>query len=203
MGLVLGKITVETPKYELIHACPDYEIRKYAPSVVAEVTYSPSALGGDRDGGFRILADYIGALGAPRNAKPEKIAMTAPVVTKTSAAAEKIAMTAPVITSGGGGGGGEAVTMQFILPAKYRAAAEAPRPLDERVVVREEAERKYAVARFSGVATEKVVAEKVESLKKSLERDGYKITGEFLLARYNPPWTLPPLRTNEVMIPVE
>ena len=199
MGLVFGKITVETPKHEVLHSCPDYEIRKYSPSVVAEVTYDPSQLRGDRDGGFMILANYIGALGQPQNAKPEKIAMTAPVITKSSSQSEKIAMTAPVITSGDN----KATTMQFVLPAKYKSVEEAPKPLDERVVIKAERERKYGVVRFSGVATDKVVQEKVEKLRRSLERDGHKVVGDFLLARYNPPWTLPPLRTNEVMLPIE
>lgn len=199
MGLVFGKITVETPKHEVLHSCPDYEIRKYSPSVVAEVTYDPSQFRGDRDGGFMILANYIGALGEPQNAKPEKIAMTAPVITKSPYQSEKIAMTAPVITSGDN----KATTMQFVLPAKYKTAEEAPKPLDERVVIMVEGERKYGVARFSGVATDKVVEERVEKLRRSLERDGYNVVGDFLLARYNPPWTLPLLRTNEVMLPVE
>lgn len=200
MGLILGKITVETPKYEVIASTNDYEIRNYSPSVVAEVTYDPTQFNSDKDGGFTILANYIGALGKPQNAKPEKIAMTAPVITKT--ASEKIAMTAPVVTKSGVGGG-ESVTMGFILPSKYVKAEDAPRPLDERVVIREEGGRKYGVVRFSGVARDELVAEKVEKLKACLERDGYKVAGDFVLARYNPPWTLPPLRTNEVMIPVE
>ncbi|KAJ0987849.1 hypothetical protein J5N97_006205 [Dioscorea zingiberensis] len=199
MGMVFGKITVETPKYEVLQACADYEIRKYAPSVIAEVTYDPSQLRGDRDGGFMILANYIGAVGEPRNSKPEKIAMTAPVITKTP---EKIAMTAPVVTTGESSSSSR-VTMQFVLPSKYTKAEEAPKPTDEGVVIREEGERKYAVVRFSGLATDKVVNEKVETLRRSLERDGHKVTGDHLLARYNPPWTLPPLRTNEVMLPVE
>ncbi|KAI3443079.1 DYW_deaminase domain-containing protein [Psidium guajava] len=204
MGMIFGKISVETPKYQVLHACADYEIRHYAPSVVAEVTYTPSQFNGRRDGGFSVLAGYIGALGDPQNAKPEKIAMTAPVITKS----EKIAMTAPVITQGpprGGGGGGEeeAVTMRFVLPAKYGKAEEAPRPLDERVVVREEEGGKYGVVRFSGVATEGVAREKAEKLREWLERDGHKVAGEWVLARYNPPWTVPPLRTNEVLIPIE
>lgn len=198
MGMMLGKITVEMPRYEVLHSCPDYEIRRYSPSVVAEVTYDPKLLKGNRDGGFMILANYVGALGQPQNSKPEKIAMTAPVITKTSPEPEKIAMTAPVITTGDG-----TVTMQFVLPSKYQKAEDAPKPVDERVVIKEEGERKYGVVRFSGVATDKVVEEKVRKLKESLERDGYKGVGDFLLARYNPPWTLPPLRTNEVMIPVE
>ncbi|CAL9165634.1 unnamed protein product [Musa hybrid cultivar] len=199
MGLLLGKISVETPKYEVIHACPDYEIRKYSPRVVAEVTYDPSKLRGDPDGGFMILANYIGALGKPQNVRPEKIAMTAPVITK--AGPEKIAMTAPVITNVAGEG--KEVTMQFVLPSKYSRAEEAPAPVDERVVVRDEGEAKFGVVRFSGLTTDQAVAERVEQLRRCLERDGHKVVGDFLLARYNPPWTLPFLRTNEVMLPIE
>ncbi|XP_027065836.1 heme-binding-like protein At3g10130, chloroplastic [Coffea eugenioides] len=200
MGLILGKITVETPKYEVIQSTADYEIRKYFPSVIAEVTYDPTQFKGDEDGGFILLANYIGAVGNPQNTKPEKIAMTAPVITKAS---EKIAMTAPVVTKNGGEGQSKSVTMQFILPAKYAKAEEAPKPVDERVVIKEEGERKFGVVRFSGAAREDVVKKKVENLNRCLERDGYKVTGEHELARYNPPWTLPPLRTNEVMVPVE
>nr|DAD28382.1 TPA_asm: hypothetical protein HUJ06_029850 [Nelumbo nucifera] len=205
MGMVLGKITVETPKFEVLQSSTDYEIRKYSSSVVAEVTYDPSEFRGNPDGGFTVLANYIGVLGKPQNTKPEKIAMTAPVITQTSeTTAEKIAMTAPVVTKSGGDGEKKMVAMQFVLPSKYTKAEEAPKPTDERVVIKEEGERKYGVVKFSGVATDKVVNEKAEKLKQSLERDGYTITGKFLLARYNPPWlTLPPLRTNEVMFPIE
>ncbi|KAL3640707.1 hypothetical protein CASFOL_015675 [Castilleja foliolosa] len=201
MGLILGKITVETPKYEVLAATNDYEIRKYPPSVIAEVTYDPVKFNSDKDGGFTILANYIGAFGKPQNTKPEKIEMTAPVITKTASSSEEIAMTAPVVTKSGEGG--EMMTMGFILPSKYVKAEDAPRPVDERVVIREEGEKKYGVVKFSGVARDELVAEKVEKLRACLERDGYKVTGDFVLARYNPPWTLPPLRTNEVMIPVE
>ncbi|CAL9194152.1 unnamed protein product [Musa hybrid cultivar] len=96
MGLVLGKITVETPKYEGIRAAADYQISKYFLRVVAEVNYDPSKFRNDCDGGFIILANYIGALGDPQNVRPEKIAMKAPVVTKDSP--EKIAMTAAVVS---------------------------------------------------------------------------------------------------------
>ncbi|KAL6840197.1 hypothetical protein ACP4OV_030007 [Aristida adscensionis] len=222
MGMVLGKITVETPKYEVLHAGDGYEIRRYPSCVAAEVTYDPKETRGDPDGGFTILASYIGAIGKPQNTRPEKIAMTAPVITAAGGGeGENIAMTAPVITSSGAGGaepepvamtapvitdGQRApgkVTMQFLLPSKYATAEEAPRPTDERVVIREVGERKYAVARFSGVARDATVREKAAGLRAALEKDGYTVTGPFVLARYNPPFTLPPLRTNEVMIPVE
>lgn len=216
MGMVLGKISVETPKYTVIESKDDYEIRKYPPSVIAQVTYDPSQFEGNnknkedtrflvksKDAGFTLLAKYIGAFGSPQNTRPEKIAMTAPVITKTApTAAEKIAMTAPVVTKSSGDDK-KIVTMQFLLPSKYQKAEDAPKPSDERVVIVEEGERKYGVVRFGGIATDEVVAEKVEKLKKNLERDGHKVIGDHVLARYNPPWTLPMFRTNDVMIPVE
>ncbi|KAF0918463.1 hypothetical protein E2562_024245 [Oryza meyeriana var. granulata] len=218
MGMVLGKITVETPKHEVVHSGAGYEVRKYPPCVAAEVTYDPAEMKGDRDGGFTILANYIGALGRPQNTRPEKIDMTAPVI--TSGEPESIAMTAPVITKagepepvamtapvitadGGGQAAGGKMTMQFLLPSKYSKVEEAPRPTDERVVLREVGEREYGVVRFSGLTGDKVVKEKAEWLKAALEKDGFTVKGPFVLARYNPPFTLPPLRTNEVMIPVE
>ncbi|KAK2972236.1 hypothetical protein RJ640_014294 [Escallonia rubra] len=199
MGMVFGRICVETPKYQVLKSTPNYEIRAYPPSVIAEVTYDPSQFKGDKDAGFTILANYIGVMGNPQNTKPEKIAMTAPVITKSS---EKIAMTAPVVTKEGGGDQ-KAVTMAFILSSKYERAEEAPRPVDERVVVREEGGKKYGVVGFSGSAPEKVVAEKVAKLRACLQGDGFKVVGDYLLARFNPPWSLPPFRTNEVMIPIE
>ncbi|KAK1396823.1 Heme-binding-like protein, chloroplastic [Heracleum sosnowskyi] len=201
MGMIFGKISVETPKYQLLKTTPDYEIRKYPPCVIAQVTYNPSQFKGNKDGGFMILANYIGALGNPQNKMPETIAMTAPVITKSSPSSEKIAMTAPVVTKSGDEG--SVMVMEFILPDKYNKAEEAPEPVDERVVIREERERKYGVVKFSGSATEEVVAERVGKLKEVLERDGVKIVGEYLLGRFNPPWTLPMFKTNEVMIPVE
>ena len=226
--LMLGKIIVETPKHEVIHTGAGYEIRKYPPCVVAQVTYDPKEMKGDRDGGFQLLANYIGVFGKPQNTKPaagggeaEEIAMTAPVITSsggsggkseaiamtapviTSSEPEPVAMTAPVITAEGRDEQAGKVTMQFLLPSKYARAQEAPRPTDERVVLSEMGERKYGVVRFGGLAGDKVVAEKAEGLKAALEEDGHAITGPFVLSRYNPPWTLPPLRTNEVMFPVE
>ncbi|GMP40950.1 hypothetical protein CsSME_00011220 [Camellia sinensis var. sinensis] len=112
-------------------------------------------------------------------------------------------MTAPVVTKEVEDKEKKIVTMQFILPEKYRKAEEAPRSVDERVVIREEWERKYEVVKFGGVATEEVVVKKVEELRKGLERDGYKVIGEFLMARYNPPWTSSAFRTNEVLLPIE
>ncbi|KAF9603832.1 hypothetical protein IFM89_038015 [Coptis chinensis] len=139
-------------------------------SVVAQVTYDPSQTKGNRDGGFSILANYIGVIGQPQNTKPEKIAMIAPVVMKSA--------------SSGQSDQKKLVTMQFVLPSKYTKFEEAPKPINEKVVIKEGGWRIHGVISFSGVATEAVVEEKVEKLMKSLEKDGYKVIGEYFIARY-------------------
>ena len=117
---------------------------------------------------------------------------------------EKIAMTAPVITKEDGSDEAKngMVTMQFVLPAKYTLET-APTPTDDRVKLREFPRKKYGVITFSGTVNPKLEEQQVQKLKSSLETDGYKIMGEHILARYNPPWTPWFLKTNEVMIPVE
>ncbi|KAI5083059.1 hypothetical protein GOP47_0002802 [Adiantum capillus-veneris] len=219
MGLVLGKISVETPKYTVFASGTDYEIREYGANIVAEVTYDPSK---SNSGGFMILANYIGALGNPQNVKGgqkgEEIAMTAPVLTaagggpaekiNTTAPSEKIAMTAPVLTEENRAddvdqGKKGLMVMQFVLPSKYTSVDDVPRPTDSRVRVKEVSSRKYGVLKFSGIAEDKLVQKKVDRLKQVLQEAGYKVTGQHILAQYNPPWTIPFLRTNEVMLPVE
>ncbi|RWR91605.1 heme-binding-like protein, chloroplastic [Cinnamomum micranthum f. kanehirae] len=119
-----------------------------------------------------------------------------PVITQSlDSTAEKINMTAPVITESTSVSVAEEGGKKEMM---VKRVEEEPVPVDRRVVTREEGERKYGVVRFSGVATDEVVEERVEKLKKSLGRDGYKVVGQFLLARYNPPRTLP-----EVMILIE
>eukprot|EP00250_Pteridium_aquilinum_P014492 c22025_g1_i1 orf=166-798(+) len=210
MGLVLGKITVETPKYTVLASGEDYEIREYGANIVAEVSYDPAKSQG---GGFMILADYIGALGKPQNVKGEqngeKIAMTAPVLTaEERGEPEKIPMTAPVLTEkksaeADSDGKKGPMVMQFVLPSKYTRLDDVPRPTDPRVRVKELGARKYGVIKFSGVADDKLVEIKLARLKHVLQEAGYKVTGHHTLAQYNPPWTIPFLRTNEVMLPVE
>ncbi|KAH7845739.1 hypothetical protein Vadar_005446 [Vaccinium darrowii] len=72
---------------------------------------------------------------SPTTQPNSKATKTAPVITTTHSSPEKISMTAAVVTKKDGG---ERMTMEFILPSKYKAAKEAPRPVDERVVMREE-----------------------------------------------------------------
>jgi len=80
---------IEEPKYSVVREYDGFEVREYAPYIVAEVVVpGPAEEAGNQ--GFRILAGYI--FGG--NKGERKIAMTAPVA--QAPAPVRIEMTAPV-----------------------------------------------------------------------------------------------------------
>ncbi|CAM9848869.1 unnamed protein product, partial [Hapterophycus canaliculatus] len=117
MGSAIGKTSAPVPDYDILGTGTNYELRAYAPYVVAEVGSSE----GSEDDRFRTLAKFIGVFGNPANKASgsdagESIAMTAPVVTDAGSRGEAISMTAPVVVSPG-----SASTMQFIMPKKFKS----------------------------------------------------------------------------------
>eukprot|EP00475_Leptophrys_vorax_P018330 TRINITY_DN2500_c0_g2_i1.p1 TRINITY_DN2500_c0_g2~~TRINITY_DN2500_c0_g2_i1.p1 ORF type:complete len:233 (-),score=47.15 TRINITY_DN2500_c0_g2_i1:90-788(-) len=207
MGSVFGVISEETARFDSVQTTEIYEIRKYHRCVIAETKYST-----DEDAGFWALAGYIGAVSAPQNTARQGIAMTAPVVTK----GEPIAMTAPVVTSKPEPiamtvpvvqqetkGEQNDETMAFILPSKFQSIEDCPVPTNQNVFLKVLPERYSAVHRFYGYTDMKRCQTQVKLLQEALDRDGVKIAGQWQLARFNGPFTIYPLRTNEVSFPVE
>lgn len=186
MGQVFGTISVETPKFTLLAKKELYEIRKYEKQLVAQTIAT------SENAGFRTLANYIFG----NNTSATSIAMTAPVIEQS----ESIAMTAPVIEVQDQNAG---MVMQFILPSKYTTET-IPTPKNEQVKVLEIPSRIFAVHTFSGWVSASTVKDKEQELRKALEQDQIKaLPTEPLLAQYNPPWTLPFYRTNEIMIQLQ
>ena len=193
-------MATEEPKYVLLEKSEPFELRAYTPLIVAEVKVD-----GDLDAasnqGFRLIAAYIFG----KNQVSEKIAMTAPVGIESTDQnkSAKIAMTAPVgIESGkSSDNAGNQWTVSFVMPAEYTLAS-LPKPLDPRVKIREVPAEKRAVITFSGFYNEEKVQEKTQALRDWIKAKNLKPNGEPQFARYNPPWTLPFMRRNEVMLQV-
>lgn len=76
------------------------------------------------------------------------------------------------MTNEEGGEKKKTVTMQFLLSEMYKKAEDAPRPMDERVVIKAAGGRKYGVVTFSGTSVESVVSQKMKKLRSDFERDG-------------------------------
>jgi hypothetical protein len=216
MGMVLGKTGVAEPVYESLFLrsaaaktpfSTNYEIRKYGTRFAIETDYSRDNTGN----AFRSLAGYIGVGGAPQNEGSASISMTAPVATSQSAspatASVKIAMTAPVVTSSSNNWDDSKRVMQFYLPAEYDSISKIPKPLNPKVQVHEIPPVVGVAHTFSGRADEKKTESKVALLVKQLNDDGIFIQEEdamknYSLWQFNPPFTIPSLRRNEIWIPL-
>jgi hypothetical protein len=185
---------IEEPEFELLEERDGYEVRDYAPYVIAEVTVT----GDFRDSGntaFRILADYIFG----NNTGNTKMAMTAPVESREAGAGTKMQMTAPVLSTEESGG---SYRYAFVIERKYTLES-VPKPLDERVSLRETRPRTMAVRRYSGLWSRSNYEKNRSALLDALARDGVRVLGEPYLARYNAPFTPWFLRRNEVLVEID
>lgn len=187
-------MAIEEPKYRVIETSGDFELRVYDPKIIAEVEVS-GTLKEASNKGFKLIADYIFGNNTSRSSidSNEKISMTAPVTMQSNS--EKISMTAPVNIVQKD----EKWLMHFVMPSQYTLAT-LPKPNNTAVIIRKVDGAKYAVLRFSGLAGKAKADKKTADLKKWLESRNIKALGKPELARYNPPWTLPFMRRNELMI---
>jgi len=190
---LFGKNSVEEAKYKVIVHEDRNEIRLYSSAIVAKTTIRGPFKEAQNDG-FRLLAGYIFG----KNKSNEKIAMTAPVVQTSKS--EKIAMTAPVVMSPGND---KEWTMTFTMPSKYTLET-LPVPTDKRVQIERSEERSVAAVTFTGLWSEETNREKAEQLKDWLKKfPEYEITSGPMFAGYNPPWTLPFFRRNEMLFEIK
>lgn len=218
LGLLgIPAMATEEPKFELVSKHDHIELRRYPAIVVAE-----TIVDGDMDAasgkGFRAIADYIFgnnlAVGSVPDKGSEKIAMTAPVTMEpVNAASQKIAMTAPVamepLPSAGQASqmqhaiqGAKDWRMHFVMPSSYTLKT-LPKPNNPAVKLREVPAKTWAVLSYSGFNTEAGIQQRTNELVAWLAEKKIKSTGNPQLARYNPPWTLPMFRRNEIMLEIE
>lgn len=193
---VFGGASVEEAPYELIQKDEQFEVRDYASVIVAQTQVS--AGNGNKKAGneaFGRLFKYISG----ENEGREKIAMTAPVTSESSEgeSSEKIAMTAPVTYQKEG----DSWRYRFVLPEGYTLDT-APRPLNPDVSLAQTEPKRVATVTYSGLGRDKARARNTEALLIWIEEQGLDALSEPRWAGYNPPWTLPPFRRNEVMVDV-
>ena len=183
---------LDEPKYKVVEQGIGYEIREYEAYTAAATSMSKVgekfSLNDITSGGaaFNALAAYL--FGA--NAEEKGMDMTVPVTT----------------TSAG--------EMRFYL--KKDGIEVFPTPLAVEDIVNEKGAVKLievpptrlAVARFTGFVTDGEVARQKDSLLNALATDGVEIdvphgaVVPFLVFQYNPPYTLPIVRRNEIAVPV-
>lgn len=189
---VFGAAAAEEPPYEVLKQEENIQVRQYGEVLVAQTVVE-----GEYDDvsgkAFRRLAGFIFG----DNQSQEKVAMTAPVL-QQPATSEKIAMTAPVLQEPAG----ESWIMTFVMPAEYTLET-LPRPNDPAVTIRSIAAKRVATIRFSGLMNKRKLDRYSTELLRWIGDNGYSAVSPPRSAGYNPPWTLPPLRRNEIHFDIE
>lgn len=185
----------EEPAYTVVERIGEVEIRRYGPRIAAQTVVSGSDEAA-RNRGFQRLANYIFGGNTARSS----IAMTAPVAqvpeTGTRGVSASIAMTAPVAQ---GPAGGDRWIIQFFMPASWTMQT-LPIPRDPAVTLVELPAETYAVLRFSGLAGTRAVAARQAELDAAVQASPWTADGDPVVWFYDPPWTVPPLRRNEVAV---
>ncbi len=198
---VFGGKAAEEPSYEVVSREGEIEIREYAGYAIAETTVE-APFDEATSTGFRRLFGYISG----ENGADTEIAMTAPVLTTPDS--REIAMTAPVSVSQSATTEGETGfveagngpwTVRFVLPEDYDAST-APAPTSADVRLRDIAPRRVATIRFSGFFGDEAAEANRMRLAAWLDENGLSHAGDWRIAGYNPPWTIPFLRRNEVIV---
>lgn len=187
-GTTLG--FYETPQYVTEVSDGRIEIRSYPPLLIAEVE-SAGTRKEAVNAGFRMLADFIFG----NNGPSEKVSMTTPVMQGDK---QKIDMTTPVVQTEKKG----VWVTQFVMPSKYTLQT-LPKPNNPSITIKSVEAKKYAVIVFSGVATDTSVSKYEKKLRDYLEQKGITALAPATYAYYDPPWTLPFMRRNEVMIEIK
>jgi len=164
----------EQMPYTVVAKRDGYELRHYDPAILVQVTVTGDAQSAGSMG-FGSLVRYISGDNEPGR----KMAMTSPVLQESAHATRHV--------------------VSFVLP-KNVSVDDIPRPRDARVTTVAVPARDMAALTYIGRWTQKKFEENASELVAHLNRDGFSELGSPSWARYDPPWTPPFLRRNEVLV---
>jgi hypothetical protein len=172
---VFGHSGVKIAPYEVLEKEDELELRHYE-RLVLVTTAMPSGMN-DQSDPFYKLFDYISG----KNELTKEIPMTAPVFMDQADETTEF--------------------MSFVLPESFSIET-APTPKDPAVKLEEIVNYTVAAITFSGSLNQDTINTHKIILEEWIARKGFEKRGAAKAAGYNPPFTIPALRRNEVLIPV-
>ena len=189
-------MAIEEPKYQVLLKDKTFEVRKYEPTLLAQTTVQAD-MDKASSQGFRRIADFIFGNNKIADSEQEsnknsstKIAMTAPVLT------EPLAQIQDQMAHS------NEWRISFVMPSEYNEKT-LPKPNNKEVVITRLTEKYYAVFNYSGLNGADKVQDNSNQLVNWIQQNNLKLIGAPKLARYDPPWTLPMFRRNEILIEIE
>lgn len=172
---VFGKSDVEIAPYKVLQKQDSFELRHYESMVL--VTTAMDDLDEDNSPFYKLF-NYISG----NNKIEQNIPMTAPVFMDQD--------------------DGKTETMSFVLPADM-SMEEAPLPIDPAVTLEEVTNYTVATVTFNGRLNQDNINQQKQLLETWINDNQFEIIGSPKAAGYNPPFTIPALRRNEILIPVK
>ncbi len=167
----------EEPEYEVVSKHSGFEVRRYSDTIQARVRVDGRNWRGS-SGGFRRIAGYIFG----RNEREQMIAMTAPVHIWHE---------------------GDGTMMAFTMPSEY-SMEDLPRPNDDGVHLVHAEGKTFGALSFTGLSGPRRSMRLKRRLSSMVEKEGMVSSGPAMLAVYDDPTsTIPFLRRNEILIPLE
>jgi hypothetical protein len=208
-------MAIEEPSYEILSIQAPFEVRHYRPMLIAQVTVE-----GDMDEasskGFRQIAGFIFGGNQPigsgtlssmlspqdaQSASPASIPKSEPLDAK----GVKIAMTAPVTIvpqeADKGLLSAQLWRVNFVMPSQYTLRT-IPQPKNPAISLQEVPDKYYAVMTYSGFNFQTKVEQHMAQTLQWATSKGYNVLSSPQLARYDPPWTLPMFRRNEILVEI-
>lgn len=168
--------TLEQPNYKVVDRLPGgVEIREYDARTFAASRVDGTGMEARRQG-FRLLFNYI----TGENNGEEEISMTIPVATEIK---------------------DQEHLMQFFLPSEYDSKS-APAPKNPNVSIGTIAPRVEAALEYTGSQSVQRAEQHAILMKNDLANSNWQIKGDIRSMFYNPPFSVPFLRRNEVIVEV-
>lgn len=168
---------LEEPEFKVIEEYEEFEVRRYADTIQAQVA-SPLSKEVSPSIHFREIANYIFG----NNRKTQSIAMTAPVQTWEEY--------------------GENF-MAFTMPSKFNIN-NLPEPNSNRIKIMDVEGEFVAVLKFSWFSGSARTGKFIKKLQQLIKAKALKQNGSPKLAVYdNPMTTLPFMRRNEIHLPID
>ena len=167
-------------EFKVLQKFDDFELREYAPCVIAEVKNS-GQYSDVTSSAFGSLFRYI----SKGNKNSTKIAMTAPVIAAQDENSAKQ----------------DQWSVSFVMPAGSKLQ-EMPQPTDSHVKLREINKEKCVAISFRGRATEELANKKIDQLRASAAKQKIALSDETRICRFDPPFKPGLLHYNEIVIPV-
>lgn len=164
---------IEQPEYKVVKKDGDFELRQYPGFNVAEIEVKRRS---DMNSGFQEIFNYISG----SNQGEQKISMTAPVLNVMK---------------------DNTMTTAFVMPSAF-SLEDLPAPKDGRVKILKKETGYYASIRFSGTWSDAKFQMMTDKLNAWVHLNQWTIVSDLIVARYNPPFTPPFMRRNELMFEV-